>query len=145
MEMFKQPEMIPVNDNEYYLINDYEYEWSDEINGQLMKVTVEKGFTCNLASVPRFVWTLTGFLPDGLHRGAALIHDYLYRHRGMPQAINPTALQVYTNNGWRVYVKRLTRRQIDKVFLKAMEEAGTGGFKRHLMYWAVRSFGGAYW
>jgi hypothetical protein len=43
---------------------------------KLGAVTVPKGFTCDLTSIPRIFWSLLP--PDGPYAFAAVIHDYLY-------------------------------------------------------------------
>lgn len=85
-------------------------------------IDVPEGFETDFASVPRGLWNI--FPPDGLYTQAAVLHDYLYHQRG-----NHTR----------------TRKECDGIFLEAMGVLGTPWWKRHLMYRAVRLFGGAYW
>ena len=81
------------------------------------EIVVPQGFTTDFASVPRLplIYLLAG---DTAH-AAAVVHDYLY-----------TTCQV-------------TRSQADKVFLEAMEYTMVPKWRRNMMYWAVRVFGGA--
>lgn len=79
-------------------------------------LTIPAGFQTDFASVPRLplVYLLTG---DTAHK-AAVVHDYLYQ-------------------------KKLFRRDIcDRVFLEAMRVTGVAEWRSHLMYAAVRLFGG---
>jgi hypothetical protein len=82
-------------------------------------IIVKVGFETDLASTPRWLWSLLP--PFGKYAGAAIIHDYLYQaHEG-------------------------TRKQADVVFREAMQEQRVPRYKRELMYRAVRLFGGRGW
>ena len=63
-----------------------QYVLLDDLAIQLrngMIITIEKGFTWDLSSVPRLMW---GILPpDGNFELASLIHDYLYKTKLMSQ------------------------------------------------------------
>lgn len=63
-----------------------QYVLLEELNIRLRNgtvITIEKGFTWDLSSVPRLMW---GILPpDGNFELASLIHDYLYKTKLMPQ------------------------------------------------------------
>lgn len=79
-------------------------------------ITVSKGFSTDLASVPKALWSV--FPPFGNHTKAAVLHDYLYGRKERP------------------------RKDCDKIFLEAMKVLGVSKTRRTLMYWAVRAFGG---
>lgn len=64
----------------YILDTDYTYHW--KIGGKHFRITIPAGFKYDGASVPRVFWSVTGFLPDGLGRAAALVHDFIYVHKG---------------------------------------------------------------
>jgi hypothetical protein len=57
--------------------------WSDAAFGELI---VPVGFPTDLASVPRFLWTVPELDPDGLSRYGAVAHDWLYMWQGWPKA-----------------------------------------------------------
>lgn len=84
-----------------------------------IRVEVPTGFLTDFASVPRLpvAYLLTG---NTAHR-AAVIHDYLYATGLTPRA------------------------EADKVFRRAMKAAGVPGWRRWMMYWAVRLGGGGIW
>jgi hypothetical protein len=82
--------------------------------------TIPDGFMYDGASIPRAVWTITGITPDGLHRAATLIHDYLYLNR-----------ERYD----------YTRRQVDELFRDQMLTLGMPRAKTRKMYRAVRLLG----
>ena len=78
------------------------------------EIAVPNGFLTDGASVPRIFWSL--FSPFGDYFGAALVHDYLYS----------------TGN------RKFSRRESDRIFLEAMEDAGVSWIKRQTIYRAVR-------
>lgn len=80
--------------------------------GGLQLVTVPKGFVTDFASIPRIFWRL--FLPSGLHREAAVVHDWLYFCGDRARAV------------------------CDAIFLEAMEALGVSRWKRNAMFFAVR-------
>jgi hypothetical protein len=82
-------------------------------------VTVLAGFQTDLASIPRFLWSI--YPPFGKYTNAALVHDWLYTFQPC------------------------TRAQADAVLLEAMEVCGVSWFTRKVIYYNVRMFGGSYW
>lgn len=108
---FIQPKLIPVSDLNWKLAEMY------EVRLPYIMFTIPKDFITDLASVPRFMWSL--YPPFGLHTGPAVAHDYLYR---TPQM-------------------RIAREEADKVFLDLMRLAGVGSRQATIMYDAVRLFG----
>lgn len=83
------------------------------------KITVPKGFTTDLASVP---WPASMFIPpDGRYNQAAVLHDYLYSIQTRP------------------------RIGCDRIFLEAMKILGVNVIKRLIMYKAVRLWGWLPW
>jgi hypothetical protein len=83
-------------------------------------MTVPVGFKTDLASVPAiFQWIARQ--ASGRHVRASVAHDYLYRNR-----IG-------------------TRLNADKCFLYLMKKDKVNFIKRHLLYYAVRTFGWMAW
>lgn len=80
---------------------------------------VPAGFQTDFASIPRIFWNILP--PIGPYAQAAIVHDYLYR----------TGL--------------VTRKEADLTFLQIMKTDGVSFFVRHLMYYAVRIFGGRHY
>ena len=77
-----QPDIIPMDDKSHYLLRgDYSYIW--RYNKSTFKITVVNGFYYDGTSVPRLLWSLIDIYPDGIHRPASLIHDYIYKHKGI--------------------------------------------------------------
>jgi hypothetical protein len=99
------------------LLHDYSYT-TNILYSFPVKITVVKGFITDLASIPKIARSL---IPQvGKHRGAAVIHDWLY-----------------STSDHHTY----SRLQCDRVFLEAMKTAGVSLWKRHTMFLAVRSGG----
>jgi hypothetical protein len=87
------------------------------------------GFVFDMASVPRWAWSL--FPPDGdgpkaMYGPAACIHDFLYIYQ-------------------RIGSVRINRAFADDVFYSAMKAAGVSKWRRDLMFWAVRVGGQSAW
>lgn len=136
-----QPLTIPTSEG-YEVVVDYAYEW--EAKDRKFTIIVPKGFVFDGASVPRILWTLIGITPDGLHRAAALVHDFIYRYDG------------FLPNGsfWEIGMNceliglpgvRWNRDQADKLFARMLREGGVSKFKRRLMYQGVRLGGWIHW
>lgn len=128
-----QPDMRPVITG-YKLMDTFKY---DEFHVYKIKkdksvyVEVPKDYLSDGASVPRIVWSISGLTPDGLIRAAALIHDYLYEHKG----------EIFVNAEKVTYSKK----EIDILFKEIMIKSGVPWIRAQAAYFAVRSFGWTYW
>lgn len=141
-----QPNNRPISDDEYELVEDYEYHYSTHGGSYFYKFIVPAGFVYDGASSPRSLWSLSGVRPDGLIRAPALVHDYLYEYRGKP----PVGKWLYYNDNsgqWRPMAPQaeLSRKDVDKIFGRMMSEVGMPNRQIKLAYWAVRKFGQSYW
>ena len=78
-------------------------------------VFIPKGYTTDLASIPRIAWTLIGSPGHGKYAIPSIVHDWLCS----------------TEHDW-----------VDsaEIFLEAMEKFKVNPVKRVIIYWAVRSF-----
>jgi len=96
-------------------------------------ITVPAGFVTDLASIPRWCWTLLP--PDGPWVKAAIVHDFLYATRGTGQwkrrSDGITRAQPYS------------RREADDIFREALENRGVDALRRFILWAAVR-VGGAF-
>jgi hypothetical protein len=81
-------------------------------------ITVPAGFNNDLASVPRLPFAY--WLAGGTAEKAGVVHDYLYSVKA-------------------------PRDLADEVFMAAMKAEAVPGWRRSLMYAAVRAFGGNYY
>ncbi len=124
-----EPWVVPINEKEYILKDLAVYE-SELFH---VSIIVPTGFVTDLASIPRIVWSLIGWTPDGLHRNAAIVHDFLYQRRGrLPvEYISPP--------------RSFSRKECDEIFKEAMLSLGVGKIKANIIYGAVRTFGWMAW
>jgi hypothetical protein len=87
------------------------------------------GMITDFASIPRAFWHILPPVGDGSRARyglAAIIHDFLYQ-TGHIDGV------------------RITRRYADDVFLACMESLEVEPWKRNVMHWAVKTFGGGAW
>lgn len=116
--MHTQPDIRPVKESGdiYELFKDYDFKFKGQ------DCTVQKGFRHDGATGAQFL-----FGKDGVHRAAALVHDYLYINRG--------------------FLKNLsyTRKDADRKFQEMLIDAGVKSWHINLAYFAVRIFGAFYW
>jgi hypothetical protein len=147
----KQPLLNPVSEKGgkviYELLATYKYEFN--YNDRCYRIIIPKGYLTDIATVPRFVWTFSGILPDGLHRAAALLHDFLYQYKGkLPKG----TYQELKFEGWSFIPMKdekgrlgWDRGRCDRMFAHVMREAGVSKLKRRLMYLSVRTCGLIFW
>lgn len=73
------------------------------------------------ASVPLLVTWLTGIERDGEHRAAALLHDWLFRHKGrLPGEYYQINFDGELDDTWTTW----TRKEADRLFGRVMREYG---------------------
>jgi len=77
------------------------------------RITIPAGFETDFASVPQVFWNILP--PCGSYGKAAVVHDFLYRTKGLA-----------------------TRGQADAVLLEAMTFLFVGWWTRQVIYWGVR-------
>lgn len=151
--MLEQPRLLEVSKGEYVLEEEYLYDWQKGY--WIFQLAVPKFFGTDIASIPkRLRWT--GFRADGLHRAAAILHDFLYYHKGkvpntgvggfyrLGKVLDKEGF-TFTEDNFTDSITTWSRKQVDELFLKVMKEAGVKWYKRKTMYWAVRMFGQSHW
>lgn len=114
-------------------------------------LVVPQWATSDLASVPRFLWSVCA--PFELGLAAPFVHDYLYRHAGriecmvVSNGFGLRARDLTDNSRYSAYyaVHVFGREQVDKIFLDLMEQEGVSWWRRQSAYRAVRMFGGKAW
>ncbi|MCZ6588289.1 MAG: DUF1353 domain-containing protein [Alphaproteobacteria bacterium] len=107
-----------------------EYRVSYKLDGQDREIKVPRGMLTDLSSAPRIA-TLAGIGRVGPHLEASIVHDFLY-----------IAWQYLEPKGT---ARSEDRRFVDKLFRVAMKEASVVPFRREIIYWAVRWFGGSFY
>ena len=103
-----------------------DYRVKFDLDGVERTVTVPKGMTTDLASVPRVFRSIVGQV--GPHLEAAIVHDFLY-----------IAWQDVPNRGARDEDRNFA----DRLFLRSMRDAGMSWWEAHPIYMAVDGFGGS--
>lgn len=129
---FPQPNITPISDNLYVLVTTYTVTVA--IKKTTIPIEVPAQYMTDLASIPPLVRGLLNLNQDGLYRGAAVVHDYLYHCHVKPYPFSVPAPGIY-----------LTRKECDDIFKTLMQEADESPFRVNLFYWAVRTFGWMYY
>lgn len=93
-------------------------------------LVVPRGFVSDLASIPRWFWWLVASFE--LSIGAALVHDWIYRHGGLCRG--PTGLLT-------IY----TRLNADQFLYDIAAQDGVWWWRRWIALKAVRWFGASAW
>ncbi|MCY1163234.1 MAG: DUF1353 domain-containing protein [Pseudomonadota bacterium] len=101
--------------------------------------SVPKGFSFDLASVPRPLWWLIA--PFELSMAAPLVHDYFYASGGQIAVIRVPQ----TLGGAPFQKSSLDRGEVDQLFLEIMKDEGISWWRRYFAYLAVRVFGELSW
>ena len=103
-----------IDGHNWEVVDDFYYDTDVALSGPIThRVVVLKGFTTDFASIPRLLWNILP--PAGLYGKAAVIHDCLYRTKGLA-----------------------TRAEADRVLLEAMGVSGVGRLTRWTIYLGVR-------
>ena len=104
-------------DDEFYLLTPFEY--ISEKWGHIVSPAHE---LTDGATIPRWLWVIVGSPWSGRYPRAAVIHDKLCKSQGhIP----------YTQI-------RMTKKEVDQLFLEMMKFLGVKFYKRQKMYRAVR-------
>ena len=125
--MIQQPNMLPIFGEK---LSTYQLAQEYVVDSCGWRFVVPAGLVIDGASAPWFAWSF-GFLPDGLHRAGALVHDWLYALKGVICRC-PAC-------------KPLTRKECDGVFHDLMVRAGVQAKRAGIMHCAVRWFGWLPW
>lgn len=107
-----------------------DYKYSFMLDGEEYELTIPYGFAGDGASVP---WWADGLARMGGRRMpdlAWLPHDYLYWCKGAPDKL------VNVTTGKKV--RKLTRRQVDRVFYNELNKHGLAKFKPIMSWMGVR-------
>ena len=115
----KHPPLQPLPDGKHWKVTEA-FEFYFDYKGVKYIVKVVKDFICDLASIPKIVWSIIGG-PWGKYGYPSIVHDFSYKYRLFPRLI------------------------CDKGFLMAMKVSKVGWFKRGTIYNFVRWFGFIGW
>ena len=134
------PKTIPISRKDYELVSDVSYLW--KIDGAVFKLIIPKGFVCDGASIPWFLWSVLKLHPDGLMRSASWLHDYVYRYGGF---VPKTQFFVAVNGEWKESKRHISKTESDGLFRMIMEYHGISKFKAGIAWMGVVSFGWITW
>ena len=93
-------------------------------------IFIPSGFTCDLASIPDFVF----WWRHGAYNISAVVHDYNYIYRKL----------LYFQEE-DLIVSEITRAQSDRLFWELNKQLGVHPIVNFLMWLAVRCFGWRWW
>lgn len=113
-----------LSDYQWMLLSDLVYKGKSDI------IVVPKGFITDFASVPRFLWSIIP--PYGKYTKAAVVHDFLYKHRPLVLAMDGGQ-------------EPISRKDSDGIFSRIMKELGTSTWRRWSMYKCVSKWGYKAW
>ena len=145
---FDQPDVRPIPGTKLYaLCADWVYAW------RTYRLSIPKGFICDLNSIPRLFWSILGVGRDGPHRAAVAVHDWFYDHAGLSlPEVNLEGVdeprrswQQLGGKEWVNLFKVWTRAEADQRMLEMMKEFSVSWLRRKLQYWAVRAYGWRAW
>ena len=118
-----KPKAIFTDRTHYILVEDYIYPWktdasdADDENKNKIdlnnKIVIKEGFRWDGASVPKLLWGL-GFEPDGDHRAAALVYDFIYINKGMLPA--GSMYSSYAEKKDQIQYGSISRKDADRMF-----------------------------
>lgn len=92
-------------------------------------IRVEVDFLSDLASIPRFAWSIFLAPDDPRIELGGWVHDLLYQRKGA----------IVLESG---RITNLSRKDCDYILAyEAMAELGAGALKQWVVYWALRIFG----
>lgn len=120
MSSFTEPlEMQEISKGLYRTTREFSYYLEDDHS---KVITIPNDYTTDGASIP---WPCTKLLSrtDPQIAQAAVVHDWLYEHRGFL--------------GWIT----ISRKKMDKIFYNCMKVLGMPWWKRQIVYRVVRAFG----
>ena len=100
------------------------------------RVLIPKGFKCDHASIPRFLWGI--ICPQDLSDEAPVTHDYLYAHAG-------TTTPFYLGEDHLSGAKVFSKSEADKIFDRIMRRENVQPWKRRAAYFCVKYFAGFAW
>lgn len=119
-EDFKQPVLQyigkkgvwPFRRRMYRLAEGYNFEWGSMEARK--RIYMREGFEFDKASTPKFA-ALLGFIPDGEHEAASMVHDRFYRDKGK---LTPHQFEYYVmiDGHWTADSSTWKRAEVDELF-----------------------------
>lgn len=123
----------------YQLMKDYEY-WGYDGQGEKFKLIVRSGVGYKGVHILGRPFFMDWFVPRGLFEPAALIQSKWYRGQGLWGSNETFFYWAEELNQWVPARGDWTRKQVDNLFLKIMEQSGVEKWRRRALYAVVRLF-----
>lgn len=127
----------------YELKQDYQYTWETPLHKH--RLIIKKGFQCDLASVPKFLWSVIS--PQDLTLSAPLVHDVIYACQGdlynYDWAIRERKLK--KNSIYHPVISRMDRKTADQLFYEQAVDEGVSKHKALPAYYILRLTGNYAW
>ena len=105
---------LPLKENPFEVVEEFEFYSEIFVD---FKVSIEKGYRTNFASVPRLFWPIVP--PIGRYSKATVVHDWLIDN------IDKHDLNIH---------------QVNRLFKEAMDVSGVNWFYRNIMFLAVEGY-----
>ena len=131
-----------IGEKEYEVMEPFVFQYITSKPIETIIFKIEKGFQCDLASIPRSAWSIMGIFPVSksvIH--ASLVHDWLYRSEKNRSCERITHLALCDMSD----MIDLNRRDADKIFAGILRQEGVPKWKRRVLYAVVRLFGWLYY
>jgi len=137
------PRIIVLGPQSFMLDEPFTYQW-EATAWPWQRLTIERGFHFDGASIPRLVHPFIGTWDLGLM--PPLIHDALYGCKGQIHKAWWIFHEVFNlETGWVSAQHIWTRKESDRMFGRHMREAYVPSWRRTSAYRAVRLFGRGAW
>ena len=134
----------------FRLIEDYSFEWL--VDGERNRITIYKGFTFDLSSIPRIGYLVISPTDDANMVTPSLVHDALYASAGTltiggKEIGRHEYLEDENNLKWVRVGGAWNKKDTDMLFRKMVKLYGPGisSWKLYLIYQAVNWFGKGAW
>jgi hypothetical protein len=132
-----QPIIIPIANRLYELLEPFETHLVCEPDIEI-SIQIPEGFINDGASVPRWAWWF--LRPDGIHRAACIIHDYLLERGGHLRGDAFAILDKETMQ-WVQSDRFISKSEADRIFRVMLEDYGVVKWRAKVAHVIASLFG----
>lgn len=149
-----QPDIIYTGYRTYTLLEDYKYSWiprttiGPDKRPILKTLYIPKNFTYDGASIPTFIWKMTGLRIYGSGRSAFLAHNFIYSYGGrIPEGSLQIEYLGLENDTKKIVTPdgKWSRKSADILFKKMLLECGASKIRTYSVYKLIRILGWVKW
>lgn len=142
---YEPPKVTPIGPREFRLTEPYALTWVTS-SDQGFQIVVPEGFNTNFASLPDWLFRLTGIPSSDYDAGAFVAHDYIWWKMGVfTQKDNDYRYYDQFAHRWTPLSTRFTPKESNKLMKHTMEAAGDPAWMCHAFYWGVELFPNKHW